>query len=125
MLPNIVNQEIGLCQSARIRAAWHRTLEHALLLLLMLCLHVKVQRRGMEKRLVAHLALKGEFPLVLLHMIVHRALNPLGDTAVRADILASVILLVVVAHFPHRLGGANFFNFSRAQSDRAAGVKND
>ena len=101
MLPNIVNQEIGLCQSARIRAAWHRTLEHALLLLLVLCLHMKIQSGGVEERLVTHLALKGEFPLVLLHVIVHRALDSLGDTAVRADIFAGVILLVVVAHFPH------------------------
>lgn len=99
MLPHIVNQEVRLCQSARIRAAWHRTLEHALLLLLVLRLHVEVKRGGVKKRLITHLTLKGQFALVALQMIVHRTLEPLCHATVGADKLTGIILLVVVAHF--------------------------
>ena len=95
MLPNEVNNEIGLGESPLVYTALHRTLEHALLLLLMLGLNVEIKGGSMKEALLTDVTLKGKFPLVLLHVIMHCALDPLRLSTMRTDEMAIGILLIL------------------------------
>lgn len=95
VLPHIMNHQIRLRESALIGAASARTFERTVLILLVLGLDMKIQRRLMKEPLLAMMALKRKFSLVLLHVIMHRALESLCLTAVRADKVAVGILGVL------------------------------
>jgi len=116
VLPHVMNHQIRLRESALIGAAGARTFEGTVLILLVLGLDMEVQRGLVEESLLAVVALKGEFPLVLLHVIMHRALESLCFTAVRADKVAVGILGIlemVGGHSGRRAAwsrcGFNFF----------------
>jgi hypothetical protein len=95
MLPNEMNDEIGLCQSSLVYTAFHGTLEHTLLLLLVLRLDVEVKSGCVKETLLTDVTLKREFPFVLLHVIMHRALDPLRLATIGTDEVAVGILLIL------------------------------
>ncbi len=126
MLPNEMNNKIGLCQSPLVDTTLHRTLEHTFLLLLMLRLDMEVKCGGMEESLLTDVTLEREFSFMLLHVVMHCALDPLRLAAIGTDEVALGILLILGlrgvrrhSKVEQRLWRGAKFQFFRAAGARA------